>query len=64
MPEIKRKRSVSIDNLTEDQLEKLSVDIGKKIANMYDDVAKEANRLLDVYGMEVELSYNIKPKSK
>ncbi len=64
MTEIKRKRNVSIDNLTESQLEKLSVDLGKKIAKMYDDVAKEANKLLDIYGMEVELSYNIKPKSK
>ena len=59
-----RIRKVDVTNLSEEDLIKLEKAIGDKIAKIINKANEEANRVLDVYGMETRMVMEIKEKNK
>jgi len=60
----RRKRSVDIESMTTDQLKRLEEDMGKQLAKIFDNANVEANKLLNVYGLETKIAYEISKKSE
>jgi len=52
-----RKRSVDIEKLDEDTVNNIQESLIKKITKINDDAVKKANKLLNIYGLEVKMQF-------
>lgn len=57
-----RKRSVNVSEMTTEQVDGLSEQIGVKITAKLKKPLEDIQKFLDVYGLELELGYNVKIK--
>jgi len=55
----KRERKVDVSKLTVDQADKLSEQIGKELSKIMDEANLKCNKLLNVYGLQTKISYDI-----
>ncbi len=53
---IDRIRSVDVENLSDEELERYINTISDKINLMVDDTCSKANKLLNIYGMEAKMT--------
>lgn len=51
----KRKRHFNINNLSQEEAESLSNDIGAKVREICDKAVLEANKILNVYNMKAQM---------
>lgn len=54
-----RERKIDINNLTPEQADALSAQIGKEIAKIMDEANLKCNKLLNIYGMQTQIGYKI-----
>ena len=59
-----RVRKVDVDNLSDEELLKLQATISDKIVAIINKANNDANKLLNVYGMEVQLVMELKKKEE
>jgi len=59
---IDRKRQVNVDQLNEEQIQVLIDQLGIKVRTMVDETCERANKILNVYGMQLKLEVVIQPK--
>ena len=59
---IDRKRQVDVDKLNEEQLQQLIDKLGSKVRGMVDETCERANKLLNVYGLQVKMEVVIQQK--
>lgn len=59
-----RKREFNIDNMTPEEVEKLSIQIGGKIRDLVDKAVESANRILSIYGMKCKMQIVIDEPEK
>lgn len=59
-----RKRNVDIQKLDNETLDNLSIQIGEKVKDIIDNAIVEANKILNIYGMEAKMEVVIKEKEK
>lgn len=57
-----RIRKVDINKLSQEAINRLQDDLGKKIGKILDEAKLEADSLLNIYGCEIELGYEVKEK--
>lgn len=50
-----RVRKVDINKLSDEELLALEERIGKKITNITDDAVKQANKILNIYGLRAKM---------
>lgn len=50
--------------MTREQLDKLEVQIGQALAKIFDAANLKANKLLNIYGLETQIVYQINKKSE
>lgn len=51
-----RKRSIDVNNLTIEQVDNLSSQIGEKVKQITDEAANKINSLLSIYGMSAKIA--------
>lgn len=61
---IDRERSVDLSTITPEQEEKISKVLSDKLSKILETAAKEANAILNTYGVEVQIAYKVKKQSK
>lgn len=61
---IERQRSVDLSTITPEQEEKISKVLSDKLSKILENAAKEANAILNTYGVEVQIAYKVKKQSK
>jgi len=59
MPLDDRIRRVNVDKLKNKQIDMLSEQIGDKLGKILQSASNDANKLLNVYGLEIKVDYNI-----
>lgn len=59
-----RKREVDVEKMGVEQVDQLSQKLGDKVSEILNKTCEECNRLLNIYGLEIEVNYNIKEKKK
>lgn len=59
-----RQRKVDVKKLTSEQVEKLQEQIGKELSKIFDEAGSKANQLLNIYGLQVQIGYEIKEVSE
>lgn len=59
---INRKRSVNVNTLSAEQVEQLTEQISKKILVLVDETVAQANKMLNVYGLEAKMQIAIQRK--
>ena len=57
-----RVRKVDVDKLSNEELEKIQAAISGKIVDIINKANLDANRILNIYGMEVQLVMELKKK--
>ena len=57
-----RIRKVDVEKLSDEELLKLQAAISDKIVNIINKANKDANKILNIYGMEVQLVMELKKK--
>lgn len=57
-----KKRSIDISKMGEQQIEELSTQLGAKITNTLKKPLEDIQKLLDVYGLDIEFGYNVRVK--
>lgn len=55
-----RKRKVDVSKLNMEQVEKLQEEIGKELSKIFDEAGQKANKLLNIYGLEIKIGYEMK----
>jgi hypothetical protein len=55
-----RKRSFNIDKLTPEEADRIGADLGDKVRELVDQACEKANKLLNIYGMKVQMQFVIK----
>ena len=63
---INRERKVDLSKITPEQEEQISKVLTAKLSEILETAGKQANAILNAYGMEVQIAYKLKkqPKSK
>ena len=56
---INRKRKIEVENLSTKEVEHLSEQLGEKVKTICEKAAKEANELLNIYGLKAQLQISI-----
>jgi hypothetical protein len=56
-----RSRKVDLESLSVEQVDQLSNQIGSKLREIIEQAALEANRIANVYGMQVKLAVQFSP---
>ncbi len=56
-----RKRSININNLTVEQAEEISQQIGAKAQAILVEAQEKINSFLNIYGMKAEIAFSLKP---
>ena len=57
----RRKRKVDVSKLTVEQADALSEQIGQEVAKIMDEANKTCNKLLNIYGLQTAIGYEIVP---
>ena len=60
---LQRERKLDINKLSPEQVDVVSKQIGEKIKQICDKASEEANRLLNVYGMQAKMQIFIEGKN-
>lgn len=55
-----RKRSIDIEKLSDEQVKTLYIQIGEKVKDICDKAVWSANRILNLYGMECKMAFQIR----
>jgi DNA invertase Pin-like site-specific DNA recombinase len=61
---IDRPRSIDLNKITPEQEERITKALSDKLSKILESAAKEANAILNTYGIEVQIAYKVKKKSK
>jgi hypothetical protein len=61
---IDRPREVNLEGITPEQEAKISKVLSDKLSKILEDAAKEANAILNTYGIEVQIAFQVKEKPK
>ena len=61
---IDRERKVNLSTITPEQEEKITKVLSDKLSKILENAAKEANAILNTYGVEVQIAYKVKKQSK
>lgn len=61
---IERERSINVEKFDNDQLDLLQKQLSVKLTHILENASTEANRLLNIYGMEVQIAYKLKKAKK
>lgn len=56
---INRERKLNVEQLTPEQADQLSVQIGEKVREIEDKAIADTNRILNIYGMEAKMAIKI-----
>lgn len=56
-----RKRSININNLTQQEADRIGEEIGAKVREFSDEACKKANEILNIYGLCAKMQIVIKP---
>lgn len=56
-----RERKVDVEKLSIEQADILSQQIGKEIARIMDEANIKCNQILNIYGLQTQIGYQIKP---
>lgn len=59
---IDRERKVDLAVLSEDQISSLETKLSDKLLKILENAGIEANKILNVYGLEVQIAYSLKDK--
>jgi hypothetical protein len=59
-----RVRKVDVDALTQEQVANLELQISEKLKDIIDKAVNEANKILNIYGIEACMQISIKPIDK
>lgn len=54
-----RVRKIDVDKLSPEQADSLSEQIGEKLRKIIDQACTEANRITEIYGMQVKMQFLI-----
>jgi hypothetical protein len=54
-----RERKIDVEKLSIDQADALSAQIGVAIGKIMDEANLKCNQLLNIYGLQTQISYNI-----
>ena len=60
----RRKRKINLNSLSKEQVDSLSSDLGKEVAKIMDKANKECNKMLNIYGLQSQIGYEIKEVEK
>jgi GTP-binding protein EngB required for normal cell division len=60
---LKKIKKVNIEDMTDEQLDDTMTIVGTKMDKILVKAKKDVNKILEKYGLHVELSYNIKLNS-
>ena len=52
-----RVRKVNVESLSYEDAEQLGVEIGRKLAEIAQEAAEKANRMLKIYGLETKMGF-------
>jgi hypothetical protein len=52
-----RVRKINLENLSDDQLQNLTKQLGDKLAKMIDSVTEDANKMLKIYGLKAKIGF-------
>lgn len=61
---IDRPKSVDLTKITPEQEEQISKVLTGKLSEILENAGKQANAILNTYGMEVQIAYKLKKQSK
>lgn len=61
---IDRPRTVDLTKITSEQEEQISKVLTAKLSEILENAGKQANAILNTYGMEVQIAYKLKKQSK
>ena len=61
---IDRERKVNVETFTIQQADELQAQLSKKLSQILENAGKEANKILNIYGMEVKIAYSLKKQKK
>lgn len=56
------RQHVDVNGLNKEQVDAIAVQISGEITKMIDEVALQANKMLDIYGLEVKMQAIFAPK--
>lgn len=51
-----RERKISIDNMSQNEVDNLSAQVGDKMREICEEAAKRANSILNIYGMSAKIA--------
>lgn len=55
----RRKRSVDVNALSRQQADRLEKEIGKQLGKIFDEAGTKANKMLNIYGLQIKIGYQI-----
>ncbi len=59
---MERERKVNVDSLASEQIETAAETLGKRVNKILEDAKAEADKILGIYGLQLDLGYEIKSK--
>lgn len=54
-----RRKTIDVSSMSMEQIEALQTQIGQKIANDFNELCDKTRKMLNVYGMDIKISYHI-----
>lgn len=61
---IDRERRIDVEKMDLDQADVLQKQLSNKLTQILENAAKEANQILNIYGMEVKVGFTLKKAKK
>jgi hypothetical protein len=61
---IDRERKINVEKMDLDQADVLQKQLSGKLTQILENAAKEANQILNIYGMEVKVGFTLKKAKK
>jgi len=60
----RRKRKINVEDLTLEQIDDISITLGEEVAKVMDEANKKCNKLLNIYGLQTKIGYEMVPYEK
>jgi len=60
---INRKRSVDVEKLSVEQVDRIKDQVVIKLRALIDDACEKANEIVNIYGLEAKMEFSLKQKS-
>jgi hypothetical protein len=61
---IDRERKANLETMDPAQVDSTAVEMGKRITKILEEAKAEADRMLSIYGLQLDLGYEIKSKGQ